>query len=162
MSEQPGSQLVDIEIEYVGFWRRVVAALIDAVLLTFLIAPFMIWTYGLEYYTDLDREFKLIESPGELIANWIVPAVLTILLWRYWQTTPGKYLFTAYVVDARTLQRATLGQYTLRYIGYFLSMVPCFFGVLWVAFDRRKQGWHDKVARTIVVRRATATVPPAV
>jgi uncharacterized RDD family membrane protein YckC len=27
-------------------------------------------------------------------------------------------------------------------------------GLLWVAFDRRKQGWHDKIANTVVVRPA--------
>jgi len=25
-------------------------------------------------------------------------------------------------------------------------------GLVWVAFDRRKQGWHDKLAGTVVIR----------
>jgi uncharacterized RDD family membrane protein YckC len=31
-------------------------------------------------------------------------------------------------------------------------MLPLFIGILWVAFDSRKQGWHDKIAGTVVVR----------
>jgi uncharacterized RDD family membrane protein YckC len=31
-------------------------------------------------------------------------------------------------------------------------MLPIFLGFVWVAFDRRKQGWHDKLAGTVVVR----------
>ncbi len=38
----------------------------------------------------------------------------------------------------------------LRYIGYFLSALPLDFGFLWIAFDARKQGWHDKLASTVV------------
>jgi uncharacterized RDD family membrane protein YckC len=30
---------------------------------------------------------------------------------------------------------------------------PLFAGIIWVAFDRRKQGWHDKLADTVVVRK---------
>lgn len=39
----------------------------------------------------------------------------------------------------------------IRYIGYWLSGIPLFFGFLWVLWDPKKQGWHDKLARTIVV-----------
>jgi len=31
-------------------------------------------------------------------------------------------------------------------------MLPLFLGIVWVAFDRRKQGWHEKLAGTVVVR----------
>lgn len=40
----------------------------------------------------------------------------------------------------------------LRWLGYFLCDVTFFLGYLWVAFDKRKQGLHDRVCRTIVVR----------
>jgi len=33
-----------------------------------------------------------------------------------------------------------------------VSMIPLFLGMIWVAFDARKQGWHDKLAGTVVVR----------
>jgi len=40
---------------------------------------------------------------------------------------------------------------TLRYLGYIVSIIPLFFGFIWILFSRRRQGWHDKIARTCVV-----------
>lgn len=40
----------------------------------------------------------------------------------------------------------------LRYVGLIISFAVLFLGVIWVGFDRRKQGWHDKIAATVVVR----------
>jgi uncharacterized RDD family membrane protein YckC len=40
----------------------------------------------------------------------------------------------------------------LRYVGLIISFAVIFIGVIWVAFDGRKQGWHDKIAGTLVVR----------
>jgi len=40
---------------------------------------------------------------------------------------------------------------TLRYLGYIVSIIPFFFGFIWILFSRKRQGWHDKIARTCVV-----------
>ena len=40
----------------------------------------------------------------------------------------------------------------LRYVGLLISIAIFFLGVIWAGFDRRKQGWHDKIAGTVVVR----------
>lgn len=42
----------------------------------------------------------------------------------------------------------------LRYVGYVLSIIPLFLGLLWILWDRNKQGWHDKIAHTLVIRTA--------
>ncbi len=36
-------------------------------------------------------------------------------------------------------------------VGKFLAYIPCFLGIIWIGFDSRKQGWHDKIAHTIVI-----------
>jgi Predicted membrane protein/domain len=46
----------------------------------------------------------------------------------------------------------TLADAFIRYVGLILSFLCVFIGVIWVAFDPRKQGWHDKVASTYVVK----------
>jgi uncharacterized RDD family membrane protein YckC len=46
----------------------------------------------------------------------------------------------------------TLTQALIRYLGLFVSFLCLFIGVIWVAFDADKQGWHDKIAGTYVVR----------
>ena len=40
----------------------------------------------------------------------------------------------------------------LRYIGFFISCAVFLIGVIWAAFDAQKQGWHDKIASTYVVK----------
>ena len=40
----------------------------------------------------------------------------------------------------------------IRYVGLILSCIVVFIGVIWVAFDPNKQGWHDKIASTYVVK----------
>jgi uncharacterized RDD family membrane protein YckC len=56
------------------------------------------------------------------------------------------------VVDAATGNPLTTGQAIGRYFGYFVSAIPFGLGLIWVAFDSKKQGWHDKMAGTVVVR----------
>jgi uncharacterized RDD family membrane protein YckC len=40
----------------------------------------------------------------------------------------------------------------LRYVGFIISCVVLLIGVIWAAFDAQKQGWHDKIASTYVVK----------
>lgn len=136
---------------YVGFWRRVVASLVDSVLLSFVIFPPLIAIYGWAY---LDPERTgLVAGPADLFFSWILPVMLVVASWALGQATPGKMLVSAKIADAATGGAPGLGQWIVRYIGYFVSALPFGFGFVWIAFDPRKQGWHDKMARTVVIRR---------
>jgi uncharacterized RDD family membrane protein YckC len=91
----------------------------------------------------------------------LVLAVAIVAFWVVKNATPGKMVIRAKIVDAKTGGAPSLSQYVIRYLGYYLSMIPLFLGFLWVAFDPKKQGWHDKLAGTVVVRpkqRGTETV----
>lgn len=94
----------------------------------------------------------LVKGPADVLITWVLPAVAVILFWIYRQATPGKMAISARIVDAKTGNPPSAGQLIGRYFGYFVSMLPLFLGLIWVAFDRRKQGWHDKLAGTVVVR----------
>jgi uncharacterized RDD family membrane protein YckC len=48
-------------------------------------------------------------------------------------------------------QPPTGGRALLRYVGYALSGLVLSLGFLWVIFDRKRQGWHDKMAGTYVM-----------
>ena len=85
-----------------------------------------------------------------LIEN-ALPAVATIAFWVFVGATPGKILFECRVVDARTGRPPGWARATVRYLCYFVSLVPLGLGFLWIAWDKRKQGWHDKLAGTLVV-----------
>lgn len=138
------------DFEYVGFWPRVGASIIDAVISLVIFTPPLIAIYGWGYFTDENRPF--ISGPADLLFSWVLPAAAVILFWLYKQATPGKMAVSARVVDARTGNTLTVGQSIGRYLAYFIAMLPLFLGIIWVAFDSRKQGWHDKLAGTVVIR----------
>lgn len=136
------------DLEYVGFWPRVGAALIDTVLLLIIVLPIMQLIYGSSYWTS----DAFIQGPADFLFSWVLPAVAVVWFWIARQATPGKMVVGAKIVDASTGQTASAKQLVLRYLGYYVSILPIFLGIFWVAFDDRKQGWHDKIAGTVVVR----------
>ena len=54
----------------------------------------------------------------------------------------------------------TFGVAFLRLIGYLVSGAMFYLGFLWIAVDPRKQGWHDKIAGTVVIRDRGKPLPP--
>ena len=75
-----------------------------------------------------------------------------IAFWLYKSATPGKILTKLKIVDAKTGEKPSVGQFLIRYLGFIIALLPFLLGVIWVGFDKRKQGWHDKLASTIVIR----------
>jgi uncharacterized RDD family membrane protein YckC len=136
------------ELEYVGFWLRVVAALIDTVLVALVCMPLLTFVYGTDYWTSTDA----ILGPADVLINFVLPAVAVVLFWIYRQATPGKMAVGARIVDARTGEAPSTGQLVGRYLAYYVSILPLLLGLFWVGWDRRKQGFHDKLANTVVVR----------
>jgi uncharacterized RDD family membrane protein YckC len=141
-------------VEYVGFWARVGACLIDTVLAMLIIVPLSIAVYGTSYFSFSNTD--LVSGPADVLISWVLPAVAVVLFWIYRQATPGKMAISARVVDAKTGGALGVGQSIVRYLGYFVSTIPLGLGLLWVAFDPKKQGWHDKIAGTVVVRERGA------
>lgn len=139
------------ELEYAGFWLRFGATLIDSVLLFIVTAPLLMAVYGTSYWTA--STFAM--GPADLLISYGLPAVLIIVLWIRFAKTPGKMAIGATIVDARTGGKPGTGQFLIRYVGYFVSALPLCLGYFWAGFDPRKQAWHDKLARTVVVRRKT-------
>jgi uncharacterized RDD family membrane protein YckC len=66
-----------------------------------------------------------------------------------------------YIVDADTLGKPATGRLVLRYLGYYLSTIVLLLGFIWIAFDSRKQGLHDKIANTVVIRKSSAVLTSA-
>jgi uncharacterized RDD family membrane protein YckC len=77
-------------------------------------------------------------------------AIYFIFFWVISGFTPGKALLGLRVVRSDG-QRLHLGRAVLRLIGYFIAALPLFLGFVWILFDNRRQGWHDKIARTYVI-----------
>lgn len=149
----------DAQMEYVGFWARLLASLVDSILVVVALAPLLLAIYGPDYI-DPQRE-GMFAGPADLLIQLVLPAIAVVLFWIYRRATPGKMLVGAEVVDAHTGAALGTRQSIIRYLGYYVSLIPLFLGFIWVAFDPRKQGWHDKLAGSVVVRarRGTATGP---
>jgi uncharacterized RDD family membrane protein YckC len=139
------------EPKYAGFWLRLGASVIDIIVLIAIVAPIEIAFYG--------REYPALAMAGQTLAvdfwtQLVLPLLAMIVLWRYRSATPGLMLLSARIVDATTLAPSKVGKLTLRAVVLLLMwifVIPLV-GVLWIAFDKRKQGWHDKVAGTVVIR----------
>jgi len=148
---------------YMGFWARVLACLLDSIWVCLLLgvlfsvlgvevdqfSPDQISSLNsLNSLSDLSSQ---IPSFSDLSLQYLLGAALVILLWIRFGSTPGKMLFGGRIVDARTLQPVSSLRLTLRYLAYFASLLPLGLGLLWVAWDPRKQGFHDKIAGTVVI-----------
>ncbi|MGB5706749.1 MAG: RDD family protein [Arenicellales bacterium] len=136
------------EPNYAGFWIRTGAAIIDTILIVIVMLPLLTVGYGTGYW---DSE-SLLHGFWDVLFNYLFPAIVVILFWTYKSATPGKILTKLTIVDAKTGAKPSTGQFIGRYLGYYISTIPFFLGLIWVAFDRRKQGWHDKLAGTVVIR----------
>jgi len=151
-------------IAYAGFWIRFVALLIDEIIL---FVPLVIVFFATEgstvtNYTNCVQSGELttvcssayLGSVGlfELVALG-ASAVYSILLWSLLGGTLGQRMLGLHVVDAATGQNIGLGRSIGRYAGFVISGIALDIGFIWAAFDGRKQGWHDKIASTFVVRK---------
>lgn len=137
------------EIEYVGFWLRVWASIIDTILISFVIFLLLFAIYGREHLAS----GITITGPANILLSYIFPAVAVIAFWSAKHATPGKMAIGAIIVDAKTDQPPSFKQHLIRNLGYFVSIFPFCLGLIWVGIDKRKQGWHDKLAGTVVVRK---------
>src|SRR5262249_45415338 len=115
-------------VRYAGFWVRVVAALVDTVLVTIIITPVLYWLYGKQYFVDaiaplkelvdlyLGRDLSLSLGPSvqtgwaDDLLNYVFPAIAIVLFWMARQATPGKMLLSLKIVDAKTLGPLRVGQ----------------------------------------------------
>lgn len=149
MTPSPNAELDTSELQYVGFWARVGASLIDTMLVLALVTPVMTALVGPGYWSDT----RFVKGGTGFVIEWLLPALAVVVFWIAKGATPGKMVISARIVDAATGRPPSTAQLVGRYLGYFVSAIPLFLGLLWVGWDRRKQGWHDKLAGTVVVRR---------
>jgi uncharacterized RDD family membrane protein YckC len=150
------------EPRYVGFWLRVVATIVDSIWTGIVIGAVVFALFGEQIMAiaQLGAEASPEEAAAVMAAygqGMMVETLLfTIIIIGFWiwkSATPGKMLVSAVIVDAKTLGKPSTGQFVVRYVGYIVSSLVFGLGFLWVAFDRRKQGWHDKMAGTVVIKK---------
>ena len=142
-------EYAESDLEYAGFWVRVGASLIDTILMMVIVVPVLSMIYGKGYWAS-EAVFL---GAWDLLFNYIFPAIVVIVFWIVKSATPGKILLDISIVDAKTGGKPSNGQLIGRYFAYYVSVLPLMLGFIWVGFDKRKQGWHDKLAGTVVVKQ---------
>ena len=159
--------------EYAGFWRRFGAYIIDSIILGAI-------SYGVNYvigrvYGDsispsLVNDLAMAGQDPQAALNVMMGPMMELLLitslasflvfWFYFagfessglQATPGKGLVGIIVTDMDG-ERVGFGTATGRCLGKYISSLILGIGYLMVAWTAQKQGLHDKIAGTLVMRK---------
>jgi uncharacterized RDD family membrane protein YckC len=144
---------------YGGFWRRWVALLVDKFILYiiyFILIMLELRIFPSSPYArhpDMQAGIGGNMTGRYLLGHCLISMIISMAYFTYFHgaigQTPGKILLKLQVVRT-TGKSLTYGIAFLRWTGCIISSLPLFLGFLWVAFDSRKQGWHDKIAGTVV------------
>lgn len=135
--------------KYAGFWRRFLASAVDNLIL-FLIGIGISFSLGSNPYATSAAKNNL--ELFDLALSTVVFILYSLLFWvNYDGSTPGKKLLAIKIVHSEG-KPLNYGISFIRYLGYFVSLIPLGLGYIWVAFDSKKQGWHDKIAGTYVIK----------
>lgn len=143
--------------EYAGFVTRLVALLCDITLLAAIVLALGVSVQAvlgfvldrLTFSQDAGAVVRDVATAGFAAFSLLLPPVYTVFFWTIIGQTPGKMLLGVRVVrpDGGPV---TLARAVVRYAAYFVSAF-LLLGFLWVLVDNRRQGWHDKLARTVVI-----------
>ena len=134
---------------YAGFLVRLIAFIIDGIIVLFPIS------FGIKMAAPFMSGSVPITTGDTFIVYFFggLPYMLYyVLFWFFFQATPGKMLCKLTIVNAKDGGKLGMLQCFLRCIGYSVSNIVFWLGFIWVLFDDRKQGWHDKIAGTVVVK----------
>jgi uncharacterized RDD family membrane protein YckC len=156
-------------VMYAGFWLRVVAYLLDKVLLGVALCavfiPLAIMTGAFAHFQTLVVNHREELNPEaimafiSLFAMYI--AIALAATWLYfayfessdWQATPGKRVMSIYVTDMSG-QRLTFLHASGRFFSKLITaLIPLWIGYIMAGFTERRQALHDMIASTLVVRR---------
>jgi len=131
-------------VHYVGFWKRLLAFIIDNVILA--VASKIL--FG-DAVVRISAEGISVSYEGVYL---LIPILYTIVFWGMYAATPGKMALGMKIVKADG-SPMTWKDAIIRYFGYIPSALVFCLGFFWIGFDAKKQGWHDKIAKTLVVKK---------
>ncbi len=162
---------------YASFERRMFASMIDTLLLMLLVMPIItpfvkVAQPALQQIQSLTAQMQqgalspqeynmqvvqyIMDEGGRLLLidfgyQMICMGVVIVLFWFYRSATPGKMILNMKIVDAKTEGKPTRKQWLIRYLGYVVAAAPLMLGFVWIIFNKKRQGWHDKLAGTVVI-----------
>jgi uncharacterized RDD family membrane protein YckC len=137
-------------MEYAGFWRRFAAWFIDNIMLNIVFGIIILILAS-------------IGGDGGAVIGYVLALVGYFVYFAYMessesQATVGKMALGIQVTDLNG-QRVTFGKALGRTFAKILSALIIYIGYIMAAFTEKKQGLHDIIAGTLVLKRGTATQP---
>lgn len=138
--------------QYAGFWIRLGATLIDSVFFMIVMYVPLSLIYGAAYWQSQEQGSTLSYGIWDVLFRYILPISVTVWCWLKYRGTPGKIMLKLEVVDAETQGSLTTGQAVGRYFAYIPATFMLCLGFIWIGLDNKKQGWHDKLANTVVLK----------
>jgi len=152
----------EYQVTYAGFWWRLLAYLIDSVVMSVVFVPLGLVigvgmaASGADESSPLLPGIKLSLNGFEILIMWLYYAFLES---SPWQGTIGKKVVGLRVTDMQG-HRISFAKATGRYFGMILSGMICFIGWIMIAFTEKKQGLHDMLAGTLVLKGPAVTSYP--
>ena len=156
----PGSPVAAAaaHLQYAGFGSRLVAYLIDTVILLLLIAlPLAaIFVVGAPLRgTERPSPIAMLILLGCTFAIFMISVGYQLYFIGAKGATPGKRMMKLRVTLPDGQYPVGYGKAFLRMIGYAISGMVCYLGFLWILIDKEQhRGWHDKIAGTVVIKES--------
>jgi uncharacterized RDD family membrane protein YckC len=126
-----------------GFWIRFVAIFIDGIIVG-------IVNSALAAILNLNTN-------GRSGLQLLLGLVYYVYFWSSNSPWPGQTIGSK-LLNIRVIRTdgsdLSISQALIRYVGFVISALCLLIGLIWAAFDPNKQGWHDKIADTYVVKTA--------
>ena len=131
-----GEPQPQVNVEYMGFWIRLAAEILDVII-----------------FGSLSFVVAILAQFVPLFGILYIP----LFIYGFYKVmkgqTPGKRLLRMKVVNEAGEEISFWRGMLREIIGKPASAIIFYLGFIWVAFDSRKQGWHDKISGTYVIRR---------
>ncbi|HQF89775.1 MAG TPA: RDD family protein [Methanofastidiosum sp.] len=139
--------------EHAGFLPRLVAWIIDTIILG-IVGRIVAIPFGTSYSYGYDMGYNTGFNLGSI--GTILTAIVGLAYIMYFEggkgATPGKMVMKLKVIGTDGRMPIGYGTAFIRWIGKIISTVVILLGYIWILFDKEKQGWHDKIANTFVVK----------
>jgi uncharacterized RDD family membrane protein YckC len=139
---------------YAGFWIRFIAYFVDSLILglPLLAVYYFLISSSVSSGTTVNVNQVGATSNAFNLVSLLLQFAYFVYFWSA-GATPGMRIFGIRVADASTFESIGLGKAALRFVGFIVASFCCAVGLIWAAFDSRKQGWHDKIGGTVVLYR---------
>ncbi len=153
-------------VEFAGHGARLLAYIIDSLIVIAIFALlFIVGAAALS--TSFSSWAATVEGEASIIRSgiWVVPLILFVLgtivvllyfpfFWARGGQTPGMRPFGLRVVRDQDGGRIGWGTALLRLLGMYVASAVFYLGFVWIFVDKRRRGFHDLIAGTVVVQRS--------